>query len=204
MAEQFNVQHYHPEALQIQWRSLVSFWNFDAESHKGVPDFGLKDTWVHELKGKTVLYIGALPRSVRKQFDRPDSRTPRFKELKIIPTAQAYAGNTPEGYEGKTVFHALEDIYRAIDRIGEFDIALISAGASAALIAHHVFKSGRSAVYFGGSLQGVFGIKGTRWLRELHEFLERHPEEASWWVNPDPLERPPHCERVENCPYFIN
>ncbi|MDP2436810.1 MAG: hypothetical protein Q8P67_13755, partial [archaeon] len=191
--------HYHPDALRVQWGSLVSFWNGDLA---GIPDHGLPDSWVTALEGKTVLYVGSFPVTVAKQFHRNDTRCPKFRELKIVGTVQAYGGHVPAGYEGRTSIDAINDITAAIDQQGEFDVALLSAGAYTAPLAHHVFKKGRIAIYFGGSLQNLFGIKGHRWLGWFKSHVAKYPEERAWWVGPDRSEIPERCTKAEDCAYF--
>jgi hypothetical protein len=93
-------------------------------------------------------------------------------------------------------------MFERINQQGHFDVALVSAGAYTGPLAHHIFKLGKTAIYFGGSLQNLFGIKGHRWVNWYSERLIKHPEEKDWWIGPDIREIAIDCIRAEDCAYF--
>ena len=52
----------------------------------------------------------------------------------------------------------------------DFDIALIGAGAYGMPLAYKIKKMGKKAIHIGGSLQCLFGIKGSRWEAPVYNY----------------------------------
>ena len=70
-------------------------------------------------------------------------------------------------------------------------MALLACGGLGMLLGSHLRSTNRSSIYFGGSLQLLFGIMGGRWLNASH----MHPGFASFlsehtFVCPRAEERP--------------
>jgi len=196
-----NIAHrFGCDAVRITNPSLTSFWGGDSWSLGG-DAFGVQNPWIDSLRGKTVLVISMFSRTGPAQYARSDSRFPKVKELKWIVAPQALGGDRPRGYENRTWMDALADLKRRVTMIGHFDIALLSCGAYGTPLSNHIKSLGKSSIYLGGCLQGLFGIRGNRWEKWIGAHIKKYPKEASWWVHPHAIERPKFCERMEDCAY---
>ena len=166
-----------------------------------------KSSWLYALSNKVVLVIAMFGITGPRQYHRTDSRMPRFKELKWIVPPQAYGSsidNPPVGWgKNETWITALEKTKQKIQQIGHFDIALLACGSYGGPLQHYMYKANKSSVYLGGTLQNFFGIRGNRWGKWYDDNIRKHPEQASWWIDPDPEERPHYCDKVEDCPYHV-
>jgi hypothetical protein len=92
-------------------------------------------------------------------------------------------------------FHALEEMKAEMEREkGNFDVALIGAGAWSIPLAAHAKAIGKKGLHLGGSLQLLFGIKGRR-FDQLGLYNER-------WIRPLPEDRPEKFERMEKGAYW--
>ena len=82
---------------------------------------------------------------------------PAGVKFKFVRTFQTSLNSThPHGSYKET----LEATYDLIDAQEPYDIGLISAGGYGMPIAQHIRQRGSSAVYMGGGMQILFGIKG--------------------------------------------
>jgi hypothetical protein len=188
-----------PHAVRVPYYSITSFW----EGNGHVLDAS-NPSWLYQLVGKVVLVVSMFHITGPRQYNREDSRVPRFKELKWIAPPQSYAGQVPKGYENKTWIDALDDTARKIADAGYFDVALLSCGAYGGPLQTHIRQLNASSIYVGGTLQAIFGIKGRRWARWYDKWIQTHPDEKNWWVKPDKRERPKKCDLVEDCPYHFS
>ena len=85
-----------------------------------------------------------------------------------------------------------------IDKI-DFDIALLGCGAYGMPLGSFIkTKKKKTAIYIGGGLQILFGIKGTRW--DSHEVVSNLYN--SYWTRPSDLEKPNNHMSVENGCYW--
>jgi hypothetical protein len=81
----------------------------------------------------------------------------------------------------------------------DFDIALLSCGGYGPPLCLHIFSSmQKTAIYVGGALQILFGIKGKRWTQraDFRRFMNQH------WITVSPQEIPTNHLRVENGCYW--
>ena len=95
---------------------------------------------------------------------------------------------------------SLAEINDAVDAAGAFDLALLSCGGLGMLVAAHIRRAGRSAIYAGGAMQLHFGVKGRRWDYPASPYKKAmaNPE----WVWPLPSERPPKRREIDNSAYW--
>ena len=184
------------DAVRISLLSLTSFWGGDSYSLVG-DAFGLQNSWIGSLRNKTVLVISVFSITGPAQYARVDSKLPKLKELKWIVPPQALGMDRPRGYENRTWTDALADLKKKVTMIGHFDVALLSCGAYGTPLSNHIKSLGKSSIYLGGSLQGLFAIRGSRWEKWIGAHIRKWPNEASWWVHPHAVERPKFCERTE-------
>jgi hypothetical protein len=85
-----------------------------------------------------------------------------------------------------------------IDRL-DFDIALLGCGGYGLPLVNYIKNTKkRSAIYVGGALQILFGIRGKRWdnMPQINKFYN------SRWVRPSEEEKIIGLEKVEEGCYY--
>ncbi len=165
--------------------------------------------WSRILKGKKVLVIHPFAELIIKQyqrreqlFDNPDV-LPEF-DLKVIKAVQSLGGES-NGFADW--FEALQYMKNEMDRT-DYDICLIGCGAYGFPLAAHAKRQKKKVVHFGGELQLLFGIKGSRWEdplqaikcglpRDFYQKLFINPA----WVRPEEYKNA-HSLKVENACYW--
>ena len=132
--------------------------------------FFLKELpWTMALENKKVLIIHPFEESIicqyqkRKLLFENKNILPDF-ELKTIKAHQTIKGNKSEF---SNWFDALEDLKIQIKQ-HDFDIALIGAGAYGLPLASFIKHFGKKSVHLGGFLQLFFGIRGSRWEKDIN------------------------------------
>ncbi len=115
-------------------------------------------------------------------------------ELKTIKAVQTNAYNNT-GFS--TWFEALESMKQQMQQT-DFDVALIGAGAYGLPLAVYAKELGKQAIHFGGSLQILFGIKGSRWdsMPDINKYYNEH------WIRPLREETPTSFKAVEDGCYW--
>lgn len=162
--------------------------------------FYYKPVWTQALKGKKVLIVHPFDQTIRQQYQKREllfedqALLPEF-ELITFKAVQTIAGNKDPRFE--TWFDALEYMKEEIKKI-DFDVALLGCGAYGLPLSVEIKKMGRQAIYLGGSLQLLFGIKGARW--ESHPVISKlfNP----YWVYPNAEDIPKNAEKVEGGCYW--
>jgi hypothetical protein len=164
-----------------------------------------ENNWVRLLRGKKVLVIHPFTDSIKKQFAK---REKLFKnneisldfELITINPIQSLGWQKGRGNIDDW-FKALEMTTGEIDRLKEFDIALVGAGAYGMFIGSHIKNMGKQAIHIGGGLQLLFGIKGSRWINDTNtKWLQCLINEE--WVWPLEKETPENYLSVEGGAYW--
>lgn len=170
-----------------------------------------KVPWTSALKGKRVLVIHPFDKTINIQYKK---RKLLFKNKEILPefklitikAVQSLGGNN----EFSSWFNALDYMKAEIDKI-DFDVCLIGAGAYGFPLAAYVKSIGKKAIHLGGSLQLLFGIKGSRWENENYASVELE-EKGKYtsllnnpnWVYPSDEDKPINYKLVENACYWDN
>ena len=90
-------------------------------------------------------------------------------------------------------FHALEEL-RAEMETGDYDVALVGAGAWSLPLVAHAKRIGKKGMHLGGALQLLFGIKGGRF--DSWGVYNEH------WIRPLDRERPANHREMENGAYW--
>lgn len=164
--------------------------------------FFVERPWMKALEGKKVLVIHPFKESIEEQytkrnllFDNADC-LPQF-ELKVIKAVQSIAG---EPCEFNSWFDALAYMKSEIDKT-DFDVAIIGCGAYGLPLAGYVKEIGKKAVFMGGGLQLIFGIKGKRWESQYENPCYRNLFNQ-YWVYPKAKETPSASKKVENACYW--
>lgn len=157
--------------------------------------------WTSFLKGKKVLVIHPFKDTIEKQYNmnrkniysNPDV-LPEF-DLQCIQAVQTLADQQDERF--RDWFEALDYMTEEVSK-RDFDIALIGCGAYGFPLAARIKQMGKMAIHMGGSLQTLFGIKGSRW--DTHKKVSNNYNE--FWVYPSDAEKPLGAEKVENACYW--
>lgn len=156
--------------------------------------------WTSALKGKRVVVVHPFAETIESQYEK---RTKLFEnqnilpefELRTVKAVQTLAGERDERFA--TWFEALDYMYQECIK-EDFDIALIGCGAYGFPLAAQLKKAGKQAVHIGGSLQLLFGIKGSRW--DNHEIISKLYNDA--WVRPAKTETIQKPDKVEGSCYW--
>lgn len=157
--------------------------------------------WYCSLADKRILVIHPFADTILKQYERREllfenGLLPTFRELHVLKAVQSNAG-AHENLKNCTWFDVLDDMTKAIEQI-PFDVALVGAGAYGMPLCAYCKSLGKQAVYMGGSLQLLFGIRGRRW--------DNRPHYAKWfnqyWVYPGEQETPKQKDAVEGGSYW--
>lgn len=159
--------------------------------------------WSRLLKDKKVLVIHPFIESIENQyrknreklFDNPEV-LPAFGRLYTIKAVQSIAG---EETDFPTWFDALNHMKNEIDKIEDFDIALIGCGAYGMNLAAYVKKKGKVAIHLAGWTQMLFGIYGKRWIEDQPDFKKIINDN---WITPNANERPRNASVVEGGCYW--
>lgn len=155
--------------------------------------------WAWCLEGKKVLVIHPFTDTIRSQYENhraeifPGTNAlPEF-DLKCVKAVQTIADAVDDRFA---------DWFEALDYMTEeaakqdFDVALIGCGAYGFQLASRIKRMGKVAVHMGGSLQTLFGIKGSRWDKQYGSMYN------DAWVYPSAAETPAGAERVEGGCYW--
>lgn len=157
--------------------------------------------WAWSLEGKKVLVIHPFTDTIQSQYVHnrekifPGTNALPLFDLKCIKAVQTIADATDSRFT---------DWFEALDYMTEealrqdFDIALLGCGAYGFPLASRIKKMGKTAIHMGGSLQTLFGIKGSRWNKKNSDMFNE------FWVYPSPEETPEGFEKVEGGCYWDN
>lgn len=163
------------------------------------PYFCPEKPWSSALAGKKVLVVHPFAATITGQFARREKIFPKIDvlprfELVVLAAVQSIAGNATIY---KTWFEALEWMKAEMEKL-QFDVCLVGAGAYSNPLCAHAKKMGKVAIYIGGSLQILFGIKGRRWddMSAINRFYNES------WVRPSDAERPEGANKVEQGCYW--
>ena len=155
-----------------------------------------KDSWMPALKGKRVLIVHPFVTTIQQQLPNLKEIFPCswFEECTFVfaKPPMTLAGN----HQGKDWKEHYDQFITELDKITDYDIALVAAGGYGMLIADYIYTQKKQVLYIGGALQVFFGIIGKRWF-ENKEILAIMND---YWVSPK--ERPDNYARVERGCYW--
>lgn len=215
LLESAKIYYRSVESLNAPYDAAASFGMYDDDdwwyclnpklTHLGSrslePFYFMENPWSKYLDGKTVLIVAHFIETIRCQLRVREKLYPgtsllppgvKFKFVRTFQTSMA--SKLPHNSYGETI-NATLDI---IDAQEPYDIALISAGAYGMPFAQHIRKNGHSAIYIGGGLQIMFGIKGNRWLGHnvINKFFNKH------WIYPLKVDTPDWHMTFEDSAYW--
>ena len=179
----------NPQFKQIDMRDIEPFYS---DIH-----------WSYFLKGKKVLVISSLSKSIETQYKIRDKIWPNG----LLPECTLITLQFPTMYylisdEKKKEYPAnsIELLDNYIDKMKQidFDVLLAGAGAYSIPLVVEAKRMGKVGIHLGGGLQIVFGIKGTRW--ETHSIISKFFNEH--WKRPYPEEVPENNKLAEGGAYW--
>lgn len=159
-----------------------------------------ENPWTVALRGKRVVVVHPFADTINRQYERREKLftnqniLPEFK-LRTVKAVQTLAEEHDERFA--TWFEALDYMYYECMK-EDFDIALIGCGAYGYPLAAKLKQAEKQAVHIGGSLQLLFGIKGSRW--DEHEIISKLYNDA--WVRPAQTEIIQKADKVEGSCYW--
>ena len=163
-----------------------------------IEPFFYEHPWTAALKGKKVLVINPFDESIRLQYKK---RELLFENPEILPefelhTLKSVMVLTPEDNTYGTIIDAVDYMYEEAMKT-DFDIALLGCGPQGMILAERFRQQGKQAIYLGGVLQILFGIKGSRWdVMPTHSTLYNEH-----WIYP--VEEPPKgAEKLDSACYW--
>ncbi len=178
-----------PHAAFVELTSLEPYF---------IPEY----PWSEELANKTILVIHPFAHSIQNQYRRKELIWRSYP--KILPKIKLLTIKSPYGFshnEFSDWFEMLAWLENQIDEIHKregFDIALIGCGAAGLPLAAYIKSLGKIGIHMGGPTQILFGIKGRRWdTRTFYRNLYN-----SSWVRPQPDEKPPESDTVDDGGYW--
>lgn len=184
IAEPYLIRQFAKDAKLCNIQDIEPFW--------------YENPWTSALKGKKVLVINPFDESIQMQYKK---RELLFKDKDMLPefelhTLKSVMVLTPEDNIYGTIIDVVNDTYEKAMAI-DFDIAILGCGQVGMLLAGMFKRQGKQAIYMGGALQLMFGIRGKRWdnKEEYAELFNEH------WIYP--VEEPPAgAKRIEGGCYW--
>lgn len=185
--EDYLISHYAKKEVALTHANIMDFWRF-------------KKPFSCCLKGKKVLVVSPFADQIQSQYKKREmifedpSWLPEFN-LSTLKSVQTIAGIKDDRFSDW--FEALEYMKSEVEKI-DFDIALLGCGAYGMPLTAHIKKMGKQAIYMGGVLQMLFGIRGKRWdlIPEAKALYNEY------WVSPQNSSIPKNADIVEGGCYW--
>ena len=183
--------------LNEEWVAKTLCPNADLMPNGGLASAG--KGWASVLEGKKVLVVHPFTDTIMSQYKNnrekifPGTNALPLFDLKCVKAVQTIADQEDDRFSNW--FEALDYMTEEIKK-HDFDVCLIGCGAYGFQLASRVKRMGKIAVHMGGSLQTLFGIRGSRWdVKESGMYNE-------YWVFPSEAETPKGYEKVEGGCYW--
>lgn len=193
--------YFHMERTVVQAGKPMALSSIEALS-----PFGMLDSWVQSLCGRSVLVVHPFASTIQKQYllNRLEIHPirdwlPDFKLETYQPFQTAGKELHPKGQTSWA--SCLDFMLDEISRLN-FDVAIIAAGAYGLPLASGIKKMGRSAIHVGGVLQLFFGVRGGRWDPESSKYEHFSKYQSDAWVRPTSDETPVGSKSVEGGAYW--
>ncbi len=167
--------------------------------NRSVEPFYFNDPWSQALKNKRVLVVSPFENSIQSQYN---NKNYLWDNSLILPDFELITYKTVQSadihQQSNSWINNLNIMKQEISNI-EFDIALLGCGAyGVPLVSHIRHNMQKTAIYIGGSLQILFGIKGKRW--DSHEEISQMYND--YWIRPNELEKPINFTSIEAGGYW--
>ena len=171
--------------------------------------------WQNLYENKTILIISPFVKSIQTQLDlnKRDkvwsgkwtnfwSKSITFKYIKF-PHPYYISSDADKSSYPKNLDLLLKKYQDEIDKVSDFDIALVGTGAYSILLCDYIKRiKKKNAFHLGGGLQMMCGVYGHRWEPSFNKspFLKEYMNEH--WIRPLSEEIPPIYQAQENGAYF--
>lgn len=167
--------------------------------HRTVEPYYFDNPWSKKLKGKKVLVINSFPETINQQYLK---REKIWSDKEILPEFNLITYKSVQSigdlFPHKSWVESLNIMKNDISNI-DFDIALLGCGAYGLPLVDFIKNDlNKSAIYVGGAIQILFGIKGSRW--DNHDEISAMYNE--YWVRPNDSERTINYKIVEGGCYW--
>ena len=166
---------------------------------RSVEPFYFDNPWSTALESKRVLIIHPFDKSINNQYEKRNllwenqGMLPDF-DLVTYQSVQSVGNSGPDSGWLESFNRMKDDILNL-----EFDVALLGCGGYGMPLTTFIKKEmNKPAIYIGGGLQILFGIKGHRW--DEHDTISKFYNEH--WVRPLTEERPNTADVVEGGCYW--
>ena len=168
--EQINIfKNYSNDSIKIDCEVLCSYVH--------------TNFWTKELKDKKVLIVYPFVETIKSQYLKKDliwtgehaGKLPDFELITYKPYWSV--GDTMPHSSWQETFEKMRDDISELD----FDIAILGCSTyGLPLVSHIKNNMNKSAIYMGGELQILFGIKGERWdgWEKVNKYYNEH------WTRP--------------------
>jgi hypothetical protein len=159
----------------------------------------VEEPWSKYLSGKKVLVINPFANSMSLQYKIKDKiwKNPHMlPDFEMIPyvSVQSTCDLNPHSSWVESLSHMKNEISEI-----DFDIALLGCGCYGLPLCNFIkTELNKSAIYIGGALQILFGIKGSRWdgMSKINQFYNEN------WIRPSDEERPNKFYTLEGGCYW--
>lgn len=159
----------------------------------------VEENWSKYLKGKKVLVINPFAKSIESQYKIKDKiwKNPDIlPDFELIPyvAIQSTCNLNPHS----SWLESLSVMKKDISEI-DFDIALLGCGCYGLPLCNFIKTDlNKSAIYIGGAIQILFGIKGSRWdgMEKINKFYNEN------WIRPSLEETPVQFQTLEGGCYW--
>jgi len=156
--------------------------------------------WSRSLAGLRILVVHAFADSILTQYRKNRARL--FADPQVLPEFELQCVKAPQTMLAETAgfscwAEALGDLKNRVDAV-DYDVAIIGCGAYGLPLGAHIKQRGKVAVHFGGAVQLLFGISGSRW-RNMPNFRALMRDA---WISPAESEHPPGWEKIEEGCYW--
>jgi hypothetical protein len=152
----------------------------------------------NHIKDKKVLVISSFDGLIKKQYENGNvykiyDKFPKIKSLDTLKFPYCFLNNGPD----KNYFETLDKIYEEIKK-KDFDVVLLGCGAYGHMLTHKIHAElNKEAIYVGGYIQTLFGIKNTR--NDEHKDLITN----KYWITQIPNNyKPSNYKLIENGCYW--
>lgn len=157
------------------------------------PEWWIKNI-ICRYKG-TIGIVSYFKEDIEKQITVLDKIWPQYKiknKFLVVKSHNTTSGNTPHNNWLETY----KDLCRRIDSKSEPNLWLVSAGCYGLPVCYHISHTNKKkAIYVGGLLQLLFGLKGKRW--DEREDVKKHYNDS--WIYSE--QKPTNAEQVEGWCY---
>ena len=157
--------------------------------------------WIHALEGKRVLVVSPFSKTIEKQVPKLDkvypSRLWPNVEIKTV-TSVWYDNMVAKDSRFANWFEALEYMKSEINKI-DYDIALLGCGTFGTPLVDYIKQTGKQAIYMGGVIQMLFGIRGNRWDNDGNKYSGLYND---YWTRLGDDNKPEKAEGLEGACYW--